>query len=500
VLVYPVYRSRTEKSIDQDILDFLSSMYADSQVFYYDIMGTQAHVIMLHEIGYMPKGDLEDILLALEEAKEHRETIMKKREYEDVHESIEAFVIETIGMNKGGMLQTARSRNDQVMADLKMKVRDDINDINFLLANLIESMLRKADANTNTVMVLYTHLQHAQIGTFSHYLLSYTETLFRDMERLGHSYSRINQSPLGSSAVGGSMISIDRNRTAALLGFDQLNANSIDATSSRDVILEYLSCLSILMITLSRIAEDLILWSTSEFEYIEMADPASSTSSAMPQKKNPDPLEVLRSKSAGILGNLTASFAILKGLSSGYSRDLQELKNIVIGSSATTELSLRIMKYVIESCIVHKSRMLDVATQSFANAVDVAEFLASREHFNFRSAHRIVGSLVNLSFKNGKRTLNDLKEEEIEQILDSFGNQITAERLKNIIKACSVTRSLSLRTSKGSPNYAEQLDMISNNEARLRVFRERTKKRMMAIEKSRTNLSDIVHSYIISET
>ena len=493
-----MYRSRPEGSIDREILNYLSSLKDDFAIFFYDIIGSEAHVIMLHEIGYLSREELVEILQALEEAKNHPKSIMKKDEYEDVHESIESFVVEKIGMGNGGMLQTARSRNDQVMTDLKMKVRNDINEISVLLGGLVESLLKSADSNKDTIMLLYTHLQHAQIGTFSHYLLSYTEALFRDMERLEELYTRINQSPLGSLAIGGSTLSVDRNRTASLLGFDQLSINSIDATTSRDVILEYLSCLSILMITLSRIAEDLILWSTDEFKYIELADSVSSTSSAMPQKKNPDPLEILRSKSGGILGNLTASMTILKGLPSGYSRDLQELKSLVFSSTSTTESSLSILRIVIESCIVHKSRMLELAKRSFANAIDVAEFLTSKEHLDFRSAHKLVGSLVRLAICNGKHTLEDLGGKDIEQLLHASGDRISMETLKEIIVACGAENSLTLRKSKGSPSHSEQVEMILHNQMRLIKFRERTRKRKQAISNAYDELSKIVRSYTLT--
>jgi argininosuccinate lyase len=490
-----MYRSRPEGSIDREILNYLSSIKDDFAIFFYDIIGSEAHVIMLHEIGYLSREELVEILQALKEAKNHPKSIMKKNEHEDVHESIESFVVEKIGMEKGGMLQTARSRNDQVMTDLRMKVRNDINEISVLLGGLVESLLKSADSNKDTIMLLYTHLQHAQIGTFSHYLLSYTEALFRDMERLEELYTRINQSPLGSLAIGGSTFSVDRNRTASLLGFDQLSINSIDATSSRDVILEYLSCLSILMITLSRIAEDLILWSTDEFKYVELADSVSSTSSAMPQKKNPDPLEILRSKSGGILGNLTASMTILKGLPSGYSRDLQELKSLVFSSTSTTESSLSILRIVIESCIVHKSRMLEVAKRSFANAIEVAEFLTSKEHLDFRSAHKLVGSLVKLALCNGKRTLEDLGGKDVEQLLHASGDRISMETLKEIIVACGAENSLTLRKSKGSPNHSEQVEMILHNQMRLLNFRDRTRNRKQAISNAYDDLSKIVRSY-----
>ncbi len=490
-----MYRSRPEGSIDREILNYVSSLKDDSEIFFYDIIGSEVHVIMLHEIGYLSRGELVELLQALEEAKYHPKSIMKKSEHEDVHESVESFVVEKIGMSKGGMLQTARSRNDQVMTDLKMKVRNDINEVSILLGNLVETLLNSADSNIQTLMLLYTHLQHAQIGTFSHYLLSYTESLFRDMERLEELYSRINQSPLGSLAIGGSSFSVDRNRTASLLGFDQLSINSIDATSSRDVILEYLACLGILMITLSRISEDFILWTTDEFNYIELADSASSTSSAMPQKKNPDPLEILRSKSGGILGNLIAAMTILKGLPSGYSRDLQELKSHVFSSTTTTVNSLSMLRFVIESSIVHKTRMLKIAKSSFANAIDVAELLTSKEYLEFRSAHKLVGSLVKLAISKGKHSLEDLREIEIEKLLQASGYQIQVETLKEIIVACRAENVLVLRKSKGSPNHSEQVEMIHHNKMRLMNFRDRTAKRKKAVDKAYDDLSKIVRSY-----
>jgi argininosuccinate lyase len=498
-----MYRSRPEGSLNQNVLNYVSSLNDDSAIFFHDIIGSEAHVIMLHETGYLPRKELVELLNALEEARLHPERVfaVEKSEHEDIHESIESFVVKKIGMNKGGMLQTARSRNDQVMTDLNMKVRDEVNEISILLEDLVESLLTSADSNKNTVMLLYTHLQHAQIGTFSHYLLSYTESLFRDIERLEELYGRINQSPLGSLAIGGSTFSIDRNRTASLLGFDRLSINSMDATSSRDVILEYLSCLSIVMVNLSRICEDFILWTTDEFKYVELADSASSTSSAMPQKKNPDPLEVLRSKSGSTLGNLTASMTILKSLPSGYSRDLQELKSLVFSSTATTESSLSILRFVVDTSIVHKTRMLKTAKSSFANAVDVAEFLTSKGYLDFRSAHKLVGSLVKLAVSNDKHTLEDLESREISQLLQAAGCQIKTETLKEIILACGAERLLALRKSGGSPNYSEQVEMIRHNRMRLIKFRDKTLKRKKAIHKAYCDLFDIVRLYtLVSRT
>ena len=231
---------------------------------------------------------------------------------------------------------------------------------------------------------------------------------------------------------------------------------------------------------------------------LNSADSVSSTSSAMPQKKNPDPLEILRSKSGGILGNLTASMTILKGLPSGYSRDLQELKSLVFSSTSTTESSLSILRIVIESCIVHKSRMLELAKRSFANAIDVAEFLTSKEHLDFRSAHKLVGSLVRLAICNGKHTLEDLRGKDIEQLLHASGDRISMETLKEIIVACGAENSLTLRKSKGSPSHSEQVEMILHNQMRLINFRERTRKRKQAISNAYDDLSKIVRSYTLT--
>jgi argininosuccinate lyase len=318
--------------LEENVLRFLSSMDQDYLILYYDILGSEAHSIMLHEKGHITKEELKKILAGLEEAKKSPNSI-DTREYEDIHEALEAFVIQHSGMDAGGKMHTARSRNDQVVLDMRMKIRDDINNICAALASLIQGLVERAKETKQVPMLMYTHLQQAQIGTFSHFLLSYAYGLMRDMERLYLTYSRINQSPLGACAIGGSSIDIDRKRTAILLGFDNIMKNSIDATSSRDAFLEYTSTLAILVSTLGRIAEDFIIWSTSEFGYIELADSFSSTSSVMPQKKNPDPLELTRSKSAIISSNLMAMLAIVKALPSGYSRDLQDIKMPLLASS-----------------------------------------------------------------------------------------------------------------------------------------------------------------------
>ena len=367
-----MYRSRQIDKLEGNALRFLSSIEDDKSILYYDIVGSQAHSIMLHEMGHITSIELKKILSALEEAKK-RPAKIPTSGYEDIHEALEAFIIKHCGMAAGGKMHIARSRNDQVVLDIRMKIRDDINEICLALATLIHGLLDRAKESKEVPMPMYTHLQQAQIGTFSHFLLSYAYNLMRDMERLYLVYHRINQSPLGACAIGGSSIAIDRKRTAVLLGFDSIIRNSIDATSSRDAFIEYASTLAILTSNLGRIAEDFIIWSTAEFGYIDLAESYTSTSSAMPQKKNPDPLELTRSKAAIVTSNVVSLLGIVKALPSGYSRDLQDIKGPLLGSSAITLNTIKVIDRVVRSLQINKERMRQAASISYAIAVDIAE-------------------------------------------------------------------------------------------------------------------------------
>ena len=264
-----MYRSRPKGNLDKDMLNFLSSMNDDLQILHYDILGSEAHVIMLHDIGILTLHETKKILVALEQIR-HKPALLTTGDVEDIHESIESLIIQQTGVDIGGKIQIGRSRNDQVILDIRMKVRDDIIEICEKIITLITSLLKKADENIDTVMQMYTHLRQAQIGTFSHFALSYADSLFRDLDRLYITYVRINQSPLGAGAIGGSRIKLNRQKTARLLGFKGIVRNSIDATSSRDTIIEYTMDLTIIMLTLSRMTEDFIIWSTDEFGYLDI--------------------------------------------------------------------------------------------------------------------------------------------------------------------------------------------------------------------------------------
>src|SRR4029078_4008618 len=336
--------------------------------------------------------------------------------------------------------------NDQVILDVHMKIRENINNISESIIDLIDNLLGKAGENKETVMPMYTHTQQAQIGNFSHFLLAYVDALFRDIDRLYISYRRINQSALGACAIGGSSINIDRRKTAMLLGFDGPIKNSIDATSSRDSLIEFASSVSILMSTLSRMAEDFILWSTFEFGYIDISDKYSSTSSAMPQKKNPDVLEIIRAKSGLVIGSLVTMLSLVKSLPSGYSRDLQEFKPLLWRISTVAVESVKIMTGVIKSLSVRKERMREAASNSYAISFDIAEQLTVKKGISFRSAHKIVGALVEEAVSKQNIPFTMLQEEDIENALNRVGSSIKPKDLQRLIREITPFRSLELRS------------------------------------------------------
>lgn len=490
-----MYRSRPKGTMDDDVLAFLSSIQHDQSILYYDILGSEAHSVMLHEQGVISLEELKKILAALEEAK-NRHGAVDTEGAEDIHEALEAFVIKQAGMGAGGKMHTARSRNDQVVLDMRMKVRDDINALCASVIELIDALVRQAGKNRDAVMPLYTHTQQGQLGTFSHVLLSYVDALFRDLERIYQCFGRINQSPLGACAIAGTSIDIDRKRTAVLLGFDGLVRNSVDATTSRDVFVEYVASLSMLSATLARIAEDLIIWSTTEFGFVGLDDRYSSTSSAMPQKKNPDPLELARAKAAVMTGRLVSVLGITKSLPSGYSRDLQELKQQVLEASSAAIGTVNVMRGVVETTKVNKKRMLEVSKTSYAVSLDIAEQLVAKG-LPFRNAHKIVGALVAkaaakniplsaVAVKDAAAVLKKVKPEK----------KLGAEELARITKSMTPARSISLRKSAGSPNPKEQDEMIKTAKSKLAGYKEGVGKRTKFVQGSLANLAKTVDKYL----
>ena len=478
-----MYRSRLGKNLDEITLNYVSSKSDDSDIAFYDIIGSQAHSIMLYEKKLLTKGELIKILSALEDLK-NGQISQPDFEPEDIHELIESLVIKKTGIDSGGKMHTARSRNDQVALDIRMKIRDDINILTQCLIETISELLHLAKQHHKTVVPLYTHLQQAQVGVFSHYLLSYADSLFRDLDRFISLYSRVNQSPLGAGPIGGTSLPIDRNSTAKMLGFTSLIENSIDATSTRDFVAEFVSDAAIMMTNLSKLSEDFIIWSSSEFSFIELSDNFSSPSSVMPQKKNPDILELTRGKTSQVIGYLTAILSTTKGLSSGYSRDLQQIKSAIWSTSKITITALIVIKSMLSEVTINEEKMKNVTENGFLIALDLAENLVL-EKIPFRAAHGIVGNLVQYAH-NSKKLLPELDMRDIDTLSIK---EIKSKKLFEIIQKTTISSSLKNRKSKGSSGISEQTRMLSNRIKSVLSYRKIIKKQNSEVKKALDLLS-----------
>ncbi len=481
-----MYRSRLGTDLSDITLDYVSSINDDSQIAFYDILGSQAHTLMLYENKIITKNDVKKILSALESLK--NEKFDASSGAEDIHELIETLVIKKAGMTSGGKMHTARSRNDQVTLDIRMKIRDDINIICNCLLDTIEALVSLAKNHQKTIMPLYTHLQQAQVGLFSHYLLAQADVLFRDFDRLYTTFSHVNQSPLGAGPVGGTSIAIDRHSTAKMLGFDGIIENSLDATSTRDFVAEYVAMIAILMTNLSRISEDFVIWSTSEFSFIELADEFTSPSSVMPQKKNPDILELTRGKTAQVIGNLTAILTTIKGLASGYGRDLQQIKSSIWSTSKISISALLILKSILLTLHVNEKEMKKAAESSYLVALDIAEKLV-QSGIPFRTTHKIAGGLVQIAHQSNK-SMNKLSMKEISKITQE--TKINPNLIMEIIQSTTITSSLKERKSFGSSGYDEQKRMIEDRMKKINGYRISATKRDNDISKALDDLSNKV--------
>jgi len=399
-----LFRSRLARKFDDRTARFHTSVVEDLRIFEDDIDGTEAHDIMLHEQGIIPLEALRLILSALEEIRGEwrRGEVEVGAEFEDIHEYVETRVIEKIGIESGGMIHTGRSRNDQVVVDIRLRVREDLLEAAGGVLELVGASLDQAERHVETPMMLYTHGQHAQVGTFAHYLTAYVDALLRDFRRLMECYARVNMNPLGAGPVGGTSIGIDRRRTTDLLGFYGIVENSIDATSGRDWAVEVAAVCAIAMSDLSRQAADLLEWSTAEFGYVELADEYASSSSIMPQKKNPSTLELIRGKTSEVYGSLTELLTMVKGVPTGYYQDLQQTKIALWRCLDTTRTSLEVMTGVISTLKVNEAKMRERVEGSLVAAVDLAEMMVTEAGLSFREAHRLVAALVRETLeKNG---------------------------------------------------------------------------------------------------
>ena len=478
-----MYRSRLGKNLGKVTLDYVSSLNDDVEIALYDILGSQAHTIMLYEKKIITKKEIKKILKGLENLK--KEKFEKKSSSEDIHELIESLIIKRIGIDAGGKMHTARSRNDQVALDIRMKIRDDINIVCQCLLDTIKSLVLLAKKHQETIIPLYTHLQQAQVGLFSHYLLSYADALFRDLDRLYVTYGRVNENPLGAGPIGGTSIPIDRQSTGKMLGLKGIIENSIDATTTRDSMVEYISAVAILMTNLSRISKDFSIWSTSEFSFLELSDEFTSPSSVMPQKKNPDILEITRGKTSQVIGSLTSMLSTIQGLPSGYSRDLQQINPSIWSASKIVISALLIMESMLKTVVVNKKNMKKAAEDGYIIALDLAEKLVHHD-IPFRKSHQIIGRLVKFAHKSGK-PISKLNESEVKKVIK--GKEVSLKLLMELIQSTTITSSLHDRKSQGSSGISEQKRMIKDRMGKINAYQRGIKNRSNQVQNSLNNLN-----------
>ncbi|EPY2271611.1 argininosuccinate lyase [Clostridium sporogenes] len=402
--------------------DFNSSLSFDKKLYYEDIKGSIAHVKMLANQNIINEEEKEKILLGLEEIlKEIDDGVLKiDGEYEDIHSFVEINLIRKIG-NVGKKLHTGRSRNDQVALDMKLYAKKSTEEVIECLRGLIDSLIKVGNEN-NYIMPGYTHLQRAQVVTFRYHLLAYFEMFKRDEKRLKNALEILNESPLGSGALAGSTYNIDREYTAELLGFKKPVDNFLDGVSDRDYIIELISKFSIIMMHLSRLSEELILWSSSEFKFIQIGDAYSTGSSIMPQKKNPDGAELIRGKTGRVYGDLISILTVMKSLPLAYNKDMQEDKEPFFDAKDTVISCLKVMEGIISTLKVNKENLMKSVKKGFLNATEAADYLVNKG-MAFRDAHKVIGETV-IYCEDKNLAIEDLSLEELKQFSDLFCEDI----------------------------------------------------------------------------
>ena len=397
---------RLKGKMTADAASFTSSLEFDRRIFNADIRCNIAHTTMLKEQGIIAAADADKILNALKELKSEGIIALNlDPSVEDIHMALENYVTQKIG-EVAGFMHTGKSRNDQVATDLRLVLKEEIEEIEKDVLNFIEIILEMASDHLETVMVGYTHLQHAQPTTFAHYLMAYANEVKRDFERIQDAKKRVDICPLGSAAMTGTGFPINRERTAELLGFRRVMENSIDAVSSRDFMAETVFALEMLASNLSKISEELIIWSSYEFRLIEISDEYSSTSSIMPQKKNPDVAEISRSKTAVLYGELITILTILKALPHSYNRDLQEVTPHLWNAVDTTRSMLNITSNMLSTVSFNTERGMELAMANFSTATELADLIVREKNLPFRIAHQIVGRTVTEAIDQGIRPEN----------------------------------------------------------------------------------------------
>lgn len=456
-----LWGGRFTKSAEEWVDEFGASISFDKELVHEDLEGSLAHVKMLGESGILPQNDVDTITKGLHalQKKAEKDELAFSIKNEDIHLNLESFLIEEIGP-VGGKLHTGRSRNDQVATDMHLYLRNRVEEIIQLIVEFQHALLKQAKVHVETVVPGYTHLQRAQPISFAHHLMAYFWMLERDKERLTESFKRVNKSPLGAGALAGTTFPIDRYRSAELLGFSSIYENSLDAVSDRDFIIEFLSNSSMLMMHLSRLGEEIILWCSQEFQFIELDDAFSTGSSIMPQKKNPDMAELIRGKTGRVYGNLFGLLTVLKGLPLAYNKDMQEDKEGMFDTVKTVIGSLKIFTGMISTMKVRTENMAKAVNSDFSNATELADYLANKG-LPFREAHEVVGQLVLTCIQKGCY-LADLSLQQFQEANELFE--------EDIFVALQPYEAVKRRNSAGGTGFAQVQAAIEKAEALLGAY------------------------------
>ena len=454
-----LWGGRFTKETDKLVYNFNASISFDQKFYRQDIRGSIAHVTMLAKQGILTEEERDQIIAGLKGILKDVEegTLLITDEYEDIHSFVEANLIDRIG-DVGKKLHTGRSRNDQVALDMKLYTRDEILEVDYLLRELLEVLLKMMKEHTATFMPGFTHLQKAQPITLAHHLGAYFEMFKRDRQRMKDIYERMNYCPLGSGALAGTTYPLDREYTAGLLDFYGPTLNSMDSVADRDYLIEFLSALSTIMMHLSRFSEEVIIWNSNEYQFVEIDDAYSTGSSIMPQKKNPDIAELVRGKTGRVYGALMSLLTAMKGIPLAYNKDMQEDKELTFDAIDTTKGCLALFTGMIKTMNFRKDRMEESAKHGFTNATDAADYLV-KHGVPFRDAHGIVGQLV-LYCIDRKIALDDMSLEELKKISPVFE--------EDIYEAISMKTCVEMRNTIGAPGERAMKEVIEKEEAYLK--------------------------------
>ena len=453
-----LWKGRFKKELAKETNDFNSSIGFDCRMFEQDIKGSIAHATMLGATGIIDKGEANRIVDGLNDILNDIKSgaISIDMQAEDIHTFVEGELTARLGQT-GKRLHTARSRNDQVALDIRLTLRDEIDEISAKLKVLATVLCNKAEEHCTTIMPGYTHLQRAQPITFGHHLMAYCSMFLRDIDRLEDVKKRMNVCPLGSGALAGTTYPLDRNMVADLLGFDGITSNSLDGVSDRDFCIELASALSLVMVHLSRFSEEIIMWCSWEFKFVELDDAFSTGSSIMPQKKNPDIAELVRGKSGRVFGDLTTLLTVMKGIALAYNKDMQEDKEAIFDAVDTVKMCLNAFTPMVDTMTVLKDNMRNAAAKGFINATDCADYLVGKG-LPFRDAYKCTGELVALCIDRGL-TLETLPLGEYQAICDLFDD--------GVYNAISLEKCVNDRTVAGSPCPDSVLNQVKQARERL---------------------------------